>query len=160
MLYVLSGHPTNYGLLEKLQKKWKKEAAMENLGIHLSTYNLSYNRHPRASFTLQHHAPSKSLSCHFHPHHVNKDLHLRGKQLNTAPEFPPTLAIPHNVPPDFPQSTILAVWGLCSLRTAYNKHASTHPVFKNSVLTASFCSSPSSCKVFEAKVNVQCDICS
>ena len=126
MLYVLSGHPTNYGLLEKLQQKWKKEAAMENLGIHLSTYNLSYNRHPRASFTLQHYAPSKSLSCHFHPHRVNKDLHLRGKQLNTAPEFPPTLAIPHNVPPDFPQSTILAVWSLCCLRTlAYNKHAST-----------------------------------
>lgn len=107
--YPIQGHPTNYGLLEKLQQKWKKEAAMENLGIHLSTYNLSYNRHPRASFTLQRYAPSKSLSCHFHPHRVNKDLHLRGKQLNTAPEFPPTLAIPHNVPPDFPQSTILAV---------------------------------------------------
>ena len=35
-----------------------------------------------------------------------------------------------------------------------------HPVFKNSVLTASFCSLPSSCKVLEAKVNVQCNICS
>lgn len=163
MLYVLSGHPTNYGLLEKLQQKWKKEAAMENLGIHLSTYNLSYNRHPRASFTLQHYAPSKSLSCHFHPHRVNKDLHLRGKQLNTAPEFPPTLAIPHNVPPDFPQSTILAVWGLCCLRTlAYNKHSSTTLCSKIQYwqLQCSFCSSPSCCKVLEANINQQCNICS
>ena len=103
------GHPTNYGLLQKLQQKWKKEAAMENLGTHVSTYNVSYNRHPKESFVYQHYAPTKSLSCHFHPHCVNKDLHFRGKQLITVPEFPPTLAVPHNVPPDFPQSTILAV---------------------------------------------------
>lgn len=82
---------------------------MENLGTHVSTYNLSYNRHPKASFAYRHYAPPKSLSCHFHPHRVNKDLHLRGKRLNTAPGFPPTLAVLHNVPPDFPQSTILAV---------------------------------------------------
>lgn len=107
--YPIQGHPTNYGLLQKLQQKWKKEAAMENLGTHVSTYNVSYNRHPKESFVYQHYAPTKSLSCHFHPHCVNKDLHFRGKQLITVPEFPPTLAVPHNVPPDFPQSTILAV---------------------------------------------------
>lgn len=82
---------------------------MDSLGTHVSTYNLSYNPHPTESFARQHYATPKSLSCHFHPHRVNKDLHLRGKQMNTAPEFPPTLAVPHNVPPDFPQSTILMI---------------------------------------------------
>lgn len=105
----LIGHPTNYGLLQKLQEKWKKEAAMERLGMNMTTYKLSYNPHEKESFSFQHYAPPKSLSCHFHPHRVNKDLHLRGKQINSAPEFPPTLAVPHNVPPDFPQSTILMI---------------------------------------------------
>lgn len=82
---------------------------MENLGAHMSAYKLSYSRHPKESFVFKHYAPSKSTSCHFHPHNVNKNLHLRGKQLILAPELPPTLAVPHNVPPDFPQSTILAV---------------------------------------------------
>ncbi|RMX39387.1 hypothetical protein pdam_00005976 [Pocillopora damicornis] len=101
--------PTNYGLLKKLQQKWKNEAALEKLGTNVSTYNISFTQHPKELFTFQHHAIPKSLSCHFHPHNINKDLHLRGKQLSTAPEFPPTLAIPHNVPPNFPQSTILAI---------------------------------------------------
>lgn len=105
----LLGHPTNYGLLQKLQEKWKKEAAMESLGTNMTTYKLSYNPHQKESFSFRHYAPPKSLSCHFHPHCVNKDLHLRGKQMNSAPEFPPTLAVPHNVPPDFPQSTILMI---------------------------------------------------
>lgn len=107
--YPTQGPPTNYGLLKKLQQKWKNEAALEKLGTNVSTYNMSFTQHPKELFTFQHHARPKSLSCHFHPHNINKDLHLRGKQLSTAPEFPPTLAIPHNVPPNFPQSTILAI---------------------------------------------------
>lgn len=103
------GPPTNYGLLQKLQQKWKDEAALEKLGTNVSTYTVSFTQNPKESFSFQHYARPKSLSCHFHPHNVNKDLHLRGKQLSAAPEFPPSLAIPHNVPPNFPQSTILAV---------------------------------------------------
>lgn len=107
--FPVQGHPTNYGLLRKLQEKWKKEAAMENFGTHTSTYKLSYSHQPKEAFVLKHHAPPKSMSCHFHPHQVNKNLRLRGKQLIAAPESPMTLAVPHNVPPDFPQSTVLAV---------------------------------------------------
>lgn len=83
---------------------------MENFGTHTSTYKLSYSHQPKEAFVLKHHAPPKSMSCHFHPHQVNKNLRLRGKQLIAAPELPMTLAVPHNVPPDFPQSTVLAVW--------------------------------------------------
>ena len=108
-LFYIVGHPTNYGLLQKLQEKWKKEAAMKNLGTFVTTYKLSYNPHQKESYSFQHYAPSKSVSCHFHPHRVNKDLHLRGKQMNSAVEFPPALAVPRNIPPDFPQSTVLMI---------------------------------------------------
>ena len=71
-------------------------------------YHTALTQKTRLLFDTMRHP--KACLGHFHPHRVNKELHLRGKQFNTAPEFPPpTLAIPHNIPPDFPQSTILAV---------------------------------------------------
>ncbi|EDO31004.1 predicted protein [Nematostella vectensis] len=90
--FPLEGRPTNYGLLEKKQEKWRREAEAENMSIYHTTKELSYVPHARKAFTYRHHATPRFISSHFHPHRVNKDLHLRSKPYNTACEYPPLLA--------------------------------------------------------------------
>ena len=94
MIIILSGTPTNFGLLQKLQEKWKKEAALEQIGTYATTHKLSYIRHPKESFSFKHHATPRNLSSHFHPHRVNKDLHLRDHPSNSTPEYAPNIIVP------------------------------------------------------------------
>ena len=92
MPFSISGAPTNFGLLNKMQDKWKKEAENEAAGDHRSTYKSSFNEHSKHAMVFRHFATQKPLSSHFHSHRVNKDLPLRNAHVNMAPEFPPLAA--------------------------------------------------------------------
>ena len=92
MPFSISGAPTNFGLLNKMQDKWKKEAENEAAGDYRSTYKSSFNEHSKDAMVFRHFATQKPLSSHFHSHRVNKDLPLRNAHVNMAPEFPPLAA--------------------------------------------------------------------
>ncbi|XP_031554459.1 uncharacterized protein C1orf158 homolog [Actinia tenebrosa] len=90
--YPIQGSPTNFGLLEKKQEQWKKEAELEDLSIYATTQQLSFIPHQRKCYSYRRFAPPKFISSKFHPHHVNKDLHLRDSKYLSVCEYPPVLA--------------------------------------------------------------------
>ncbi|KAK3730327.1 hypothetical protein QZH41_015361 [Actinostola sp. cb2023] len=90
--FPIQGAPTNYGLLQKKQEKWRKEAEMEDMSIYTTTQQLSYFPHQRQSYSYRHFATPRFISSKFHPHHVNKDLYLRDNQHLTSCEYPPVMA--------------------------------------------------------------------
>ncbi|XP_061189581.1 cilia- and flagella-associated protein 107-like [Saccostrea echinata] len=90
--YPLQGKPTNFGLHEQLQSKWKDQIADEVKGDYLSTYQNSYVGPPRENLVRNRFAISKDMSTTLHPYNkVNKDLHLRNTVAFKSPEKLPDL---------------------------------------------------------------------
>ncbi|XP_028394069.1 uncharacterized protein C1orf158-like [Dendronephthya gigantea] len=96
--FPIQGAPTNYGLYQKLLKKWKEQEVVENIGEFATTYKLSYvHQQPPIVPQSKRVTPLKSSpqrwSSKLHPHQVNKDLYLRDVHRNTAPERHSLIAI-------------------------------------------------------------------
>jgi len=86
--HPIQGTPTNYGLLEQKQAKWKSASA--DVNMYQTTYEGSFTDLPKDSFVTRHFSTPKSLSSHFSPHtKINKDLDLRNVTICTAQEHPP-----------------------------------------------------------------------
>ena len=83
----ITGDPTNYGLKEKLQDKWKQEEAAKKLGEYHTTYGLDFKNKPKSALVTQHYAPHRSLSSRMHPvNKINKDINLRSVSILQTPE--------------------------------------------------------------------------
>lgn len=90
--YLSIGNPTNFGLHEKLQSKWKDQIADEVKGDYISTYQNSFVGHPKENLVRNRYAFSKDMSTTLHPYNkVNKDLHLRNACVFKSPEKLPDL---------------------------------------------------------------------
>lgn len=91
-IFFSIGNPTNFGLHEKLQSKWKDQIADEVKGDYLSTYQNSFVGHPKENLVRNRYAFSKDMSTTLHPYNkVNKDLHLRNACVFKSPEKLPDL---------------------------------------------------------------------
>jgi len=86
--FPLQGSPTKFGLLEKMQDKWKRASEGDN--VYQSTYTGSFKFLPKDSFAKRPFATPKSLSSHFSPHtKTNKDLDFRNVTVCTVQDHPP-----------------------------------------------------------------------
>lgn len=90
--FPLQGKPTNFGLLQAMQKKWQDQIADETKGDFLSTYQNSYIKPARESMSAVRYAVPRALSTSLHPYNsVNKDLKLRGATTYKSPERLPDI---------------------------------------------------------------------
>ncbi|XP_062505522.1 cilia- and flagella-associated protein 107-like [Corticium candelabrum] len=90
--------PYRYGLYERLQAKWKKQAELEEKGDYQTSYGLTYHTHDRKSLVTSHYASPRQLSTHLHPHRLNKDLQLRSSVSIPKPEHVPNLSLTEPAP--------------------------------------------------------------
>ena len=91
---LFSAAPTNYGLLQRLQDKWKSQIADETRGDFLSTYKTSYDGFKRDDMERVRYAVPRELSTTLHPiNSLNKDLHFRGVTAFKSPEKLPEMPI-------------------------------------------------------------------
>ena len=95
LLYNSAGQPTNFGLYQQLQQKWKKQDEIETVGDYSTTYHMSFIGHQPtmpSQFRRLKSTPQR-LSSKLHPHQANYHLHLRDFPINTAPERQPVPAM-------------------------------------------------------------------
>ncbi|XP_041480051.1 uncharacterized protein C1orf158 homolog [Lytechinus variegatus] len=85
--HPVKGEPTNFGLRDRLQEKWKEEEAAKRLNNYSTTYGLDYKNKPKAALVTEHFAPHRSLSSRMHPvNKINKDINLRSTSILQTPE--------------------------------------------------------------------------
>lgn len=96
--YPMQGRPTNFGLHDKMKRKWIRELKAERRGHYHTDYGLAYSGHPPSAFPKRFASAPKHLSSHFNPiSKLNKDLWLRRTPFNMAPEYPPIVTPPANM---------------------------------------------------------------
>ena len=89
---MFAGSPTNYGLHNKLQQKWKDQIADEVKGDFLSTYQNSFIQPPSDAIIRNRYAISRDMSTSLHPYNkINKDLNLRNTTCFKSPEKLPDI---------------------------------------------------------------------
>ncbi|XP_045162974.1 cilia- and flagella-associated protein 107-like isoform X2 [Mercenaria mercenaria] len=87
-------NPTNFGLLQSLQEKWKSQIADETRGDFQSTYSSSFAGHNNDAMTRVRYAVPREQSTNLHPvNKVNKDLHFRGVSALKSPEKLPEMPL-------------------------------------------------------------------
>ncbi|XP_052211992.1 cilia- and flagella-associated protein 107-like isoform X2 [Dreissena polymorpha] len=92
--YPLQAAPTNFGLLQSLQEKWRAQIADETRGEFDSTYSSSYLQPGRDAMAQPRYAIPRAQSTNLHPvNKINKDLHFRGVTALKAPEKLPEIPI-------------------------------------------------------------------
>lgn len=92
--YPLQGAPTNFGLLQSLQKKWADQIADETKGDFCSTYQSSFADFDSNAMTKVRYAVPRAQSTSLHPiNKVNKDLHFRGVSALKSPEKLPEMPL-------------------------------------------------------------------
>ncbi|KAM4748982.1 cilia- and flagella-associated protein 107 [Rhinophrynus dorsalis] len=83
--YPSEDPPTNFGLLQKMEKQWREQP--NNLR---SVYSASYKPHPPADFAfVRYGVAPRILSSNLYRHNnLNKNLYLKGCRHLQVPDFP------------------------------------------------------------------------
>ncbi|KAK3088568.1 hypothetical protein FSP39_020719 [Pinctada imbricata] len=91
--YPVQGGPTNFGLHQKLQQRWKDQIADEVKGDFLSTYQKSFIQPGNENMVRNRYAISRDMSTSLHPYNkINADLKLRNVTAFKSPERLPEIA--------------------------------------------------------------------
>lgn len=86
--YPIQGASTNFGLRQKLEKKWRDQIADETKGDYITNYQRSHTWTPKESLETLRYANARELSTTLHPYNrVNTDLNLRSQSVVKQPEI-------------------------------------------------------------------------
>ncbi|XP_002169127.2 cilia- and flagella-associated protein 107 isoform X1 [Hydra vulgaris] len=81
----LQGRATNFGLLDNMKAKWKKDITNQNSAS--STYKSAFRSYSNNEMNFKRYATKKCLSSHFPSDKVNKNLFFRNQHRNMLAEY-------------------------------------------------------------------------